>query len=320
MAMRIPSILQRLVCVFALIAPVFVAEPSSASPVGVVAVAPHTHELGTGWAKRELVFAIDPNEQPDEYPKDRAALVETVRRALSRNGSVGMAELWYTHSGYRQAGQQLELVISRYPDQPSLDARWKELSGKFDVTIPAPEVGRSAAWLKMADGSSERMIIFQQGLFIGWVTCKAELCGEPLMQLLTATADKMIQIAEQAAPPNGGPAPPVGNSGVFEGAAIGEIDRCARALRDGGINAVSALNEALKTALAGLPPESGREIKHIVGRAMATVLDETVHPAVQAFPELEIDSATWIAIANSSRKCTCILIKPAKEAPSTPMQ
>jgi hypothetical protein len=74
---------------------------------------------------------------------------------------------------------------------------------------------------------------------------------------------------------------------------------CARALRDGGIDAVSALNEALKDALIGLPPESECELKRAVGRAMAAVLDETVNPAVQAFPELKPDAAAWIAIAKA---------------------
>jgi hypothetical protein len=220
--MRSHKTFQRLVWFLALITPVLLAESSSAPPVGVVAVAPTTHELGAGWAERRLIFVIDPNEQPDEFvnaaashdPKNRAAIVQTVRRALSRNGSVGMAELWYTHSGYRQAGQHLELVISRYPDQPSLDASWKELSGKFDVTIPAPEVGRLAAWLKTTDGASERMVVFQQGLFTAWVTCNAELCGDPLRQLLKATADKMIQIAEPVAPHE--PPPPASVSDAVD--------------------------------------------------------------------------------------------------------
>jgi hypothetical protein len=221
-AMRNFKTFQRLVWVLALVTPVLFAEPSSAPLAGLVAVAPTAHELGAGWVERHLVFAIDPNEQPEEFvneaasrdPKNRAAIVETVRTALSRNGSVGMAEFWYTHSGYTQAGQHLELVISRYPDQQSLDANWKELSAKFDVNTPAPEVGRSVAWLKMTDGASERMIVFQQGLFTGWLTCKAELSGDPLVQLLKATADKMIKFAEPDAPPNGGPATPVADSPV----------------------------------------------------------------------------------------------------------
>lgn len=67
---------------------------------------------------------------------------------------------------------------------------------------------------------------------------------------------------------------------------------------DGGIDAVAALNEALKDALIGLPPDSQSEIKLAIGRAMSAVLDETVNPAVQAYPELRPDE-TWIAIART---------------------
>jgi hypothetical protein len=74
---------------------------------------------------------------------------------------------------------------------------------------------------------------------------------------------------------------------------------CARALRDGGIDAVAALNEALRDALIDLPPESHSEVKLAIGRAMSAVLDETVNPAVQAYPELRPDEDTWIAIART---------------------
>jgi hypothetical protein len=74
---------------------------------------------------------------------------------------------------------------------------------------------------------------------------------------------------------------------------------CARALRDGGIDAVAALNEALREALVGLPSESQRELKLAFGQAIGAVLDATVNPAVHAFPELKPDELTWIAIAKA---------------------
>ena len=76
--------------------------------------------------------------------------------------------------------------------------------------------------------------------------------------------------------------------------------KSARALRDGGIDATAALNEALKDVLLDLPPEKHKEFKFAIGRAIAAVLDETVNPAVRAFPELEPDEATWIAVAKGS--------------------
>ena len=74
---------------------------------------------------------------------------------------------------------------------------------------------------------------------------------------------------------------------------------CARALRDGGIDAVAALNDALRAALVDLPRESESELKREFGQAMAIVLDVTVNPAVQAFPELNPDEATWINVAKA---------------------
>jgi hypothetical protein len=71
---------------------------------------------------------------------------------------------------------------------------------------------------------------------------------------------------------------------------------CARALRDGGIDAAAALNEALKEALVGIHVANHGEIKRHFGRVMAAVLDETVDTAVRAFPELEPDEETWLAV------------------------
>jgi hypothetical protein len=74
---------------------------------------------------------------------------------------------------------------------------------------------------------------------------------------------------------------------------------CARAIRDGGIDAVAALNEALRLALVDSSPESHDAIKLAIGRLISEVLQTTVEPAVEAFPELEPDDATWIAVAQA---------------------
>ena len=72
---------------------------------------------------------------------------------------------------------------------------------------------------------------------------------------------------------------------------------CARALRDGGIDAVAALNDALTIALVDLSPEEQKYLKREFAAAMAAVLDVTVNPAVQAFPELRPDETAWVEVA-----------------------
>jgi hypothetical protein len=171
----------------------------------VVSVAPQIPDLGAGWGERNLVVAIDPLDQPAEFvnefasqnPTNRAAVVQTIRKALAMNGSVGMAELWYT-----RAGGHMELVISRYPDRHLLDKHWKELTPKFDTKAATPRVGESAAWLNTP---GQFVVVFRQGLYTGWVESKAELSGQPLLQLAKVTAGKMAKIGEHGASPNATP-------------------------------------------------------------------------------------------------------------------
>lgn len=73
----------------------------------------------------------------------------------------------------------------------------------------------------------------------------------------------------------------------------------ARAIRDGGIDAVAALDAALAEALADAPQDSHPQLKLAIGRAMAAVLDATVNLAVRAYPELEPSEETWVAIAKA---------------------
>jgi hypothetical protein len=74
---------------------------------------------------------------------------------------------------------------------------------------------------------------------------------------------------------------------------------CARIVRDGGIDAMAALNEALREALHGLSPQDQESLKLSFGRAMGEVVDALINPAVQAFPELEPDEATWTSVAKA---------------------
>lgn len=81
---------------------------------------------------------------------------------------------------------------------------------------------------------------------------------------------------------------------------------CARALRDGGIDAVAALDGALAAALDGLSDEEARELKGGVGPLTTEVIDKIINPAVRAFPELAPDSATWTEVARerAARRAT----------------
>lgn len=68
---------------------------------------------------------------------------------------------------------------------------------------------------------------------------------------------------------------------------------CARAMRDGGIDAMAALDDALADALSLVPEAEHRELKQAVGRAMSAIMSEMIHPAVRAFPDLEPTEEIW---------------------------
>ena len=70
-------------------------------------------------------------------------------------------------------------------------------------------------------------------------------------------------------------------------------------MRDGGIDAMAALNEALREALVGLTPEESDNLKRVFGRVMGDLVEDIINPAVHAFPELDPDEATWIAVAKA---------------------
>jgi hypothetical protein len=72
---------------------------------------------------------------------------------------------------------------------------------------------------------------------------------------------------------------------------------CARIVRDGGIDAAAALNEALKKAIVGLPALEQQTLKHTFGHVIGEVVEKLINPAVRAFPELHPDEGTWVAVA-----------------------
>jgi hypothetical protein len=72
---------------------------------------------------------------------------------------------------------------------------------------------------------------------------------------------------------------------------------CARIVRDGGIDAMAALNAALIDAIVGLPALDQERLKLNFARAMAEITVHVINPAVTAFPELEPDEDTWKSVA-----------------------
>lgn len=68
---------------------------------------------------------------------------------------------------------------------------------------------------------------------------------------------------------------------------------CAQALRDGGIDAMAALDHALVQALKNAPEAAHAELKLAIGQAMSAIMDATLQPAICSFPELKPTDASW---------------------------
>ena len=62
---------------------------------------------------------------------------------------------------------------------------------------------------------------------------------------------------------------------------------------------MAALNDALAIVIESIPEHCHREIKHAVGRAMSAIMDETINPAILAFPELKPSQDAWCAVAKT---------------------
>jgi hypothetical protein len=79
----------------------------------------------------------------------------------------------------------------------------------------------------------------------------------------------------------------------------------ARAMRDGGIDAMAALDAAVRRALVGIAPEDAGELKQIFGKVMCEVVSEIINPAIRAFPELAVDESAWSEIARAQAGARC---------------
>jgi hypothetical protein len=74
---------------------------------------------------------------------------------------------------------------------------------------------------------------------------------------------------------------------------------CARHVRHGGIDAMAALNEALREALVGLNAEDQHELKQTFGHVMAEIVDTLINPAVRAYPSLDPSDDTWLSVVRA---------------------
>ncbi|VXC14691.1 conserved hypothetical protein [Pseudomonas sp. 9AZ] len=73
----------------------------------------------------------------------------------------------------------------------------------------------------------------------------------------------------------------------------------ARAMRDGGIDAMAALDEMLSEALKYLPESQHADVKLATGRVMGLVIEEIINRAIAAFPELNPSEQTWALVAKT---------------------
>jgi len=74
---------------------------------------------------------------------------------------------------------------------------------------------------------------------------------------------------------------------------------CARAIRDGGIDAIAALDAALPTALVGLSDDQSHALKQVFGKIIGEIVFWLINPAVRTFPELESDPVAWAEVART---------------------
>ena len=73
----------------------------------------------------------------------------------------------------------------------------------------------------------------------------------------------------------------------------------AQSVRDGVIDAVAALDNALCDALRSLSPTDYAALKRSVARAISVIFEELHDPAIQSCPELKAGEADWTSIAQA---------------------
>ena len=78
----------------------------------------------------------------------------------------------------------------------------------------------------------------------------------------------------------------------------------AEAVRDGGIDAMDALNSILEDVDGKLSPENAKILRKAIALSMDAIITHLVNPAIRAHPDLEQDEDTWgdIALARARRR------------------
>jgi len=73
-------------------------------------------------------------------------------------------------------------------------------------------------------------------------------------------------------------------------------------IRDGGIDAMAALNSALSEALVGLNHQDQQDLKRAFGTVMGEISLNLINPAIDAFPVLALDEIAWASVAQARAK------------------
>jgi DNA-binding transcriptional LysR family regulator len=79
---------------------------------------------------------------------------------------------------------------------------------------------------------------------------------------------------------------------------LGTVE-AAKIVRDASIEAMDALNSVVVEIAPLLPEADSKDLRLAVARSMSAILDNLVNPALQEYPELEVDEDTWGDIAVS---------------------
>jgi hypothetical protein len=71
----------------------------------------------------------------------------------------------------------------------------------------------------------------------------------------------------------------------------------ATAVRDAGLEAMDALNSLVLEIGTTLPEADSKALSLAVARAMDSLLENLVNPALREYPALDVDESTWGDIA-----------------------
>ncbi|MEM9605514.1 MAG: hypothetical protein AAGA11_21830 [Pseudomonadota bacterium] len=73
----------------------------------------------------------------------------------------------------------------------------------------------------------------------------------------------------------------------------------ARHVRDGAIDAIYALDDALREALIGLSDSEQEKLKIEFGKIMGELSLNLINPVLEAYPELVLDKIEWANVAKT---------------------